>query len=450
MARIAIVTRLAAFRDALVIAAATGWIQLEQVESDEGEDAEALRRLHAAGIREVAPLLARSATGAADLERTQRADLLAGEVELERRSRAAVFHGDFAVAVGWMPSDRVQEVKKRLAAAAADLVELPCPPNVDPPTLLRRPRAGDSFRPLVETYGTVRYADLDPTAFTAVSFVLMFGMMFADVGHGLLLALAGVLIRLLPHPRLASLRRYWLLPTAAGLVAAGFGAAYGEAFGPTGLVPALWLQPLQDPVRLLVVGVIVGSVLLAVSYLIGTVNRWRESGPWAAAYSSSGLAGLVTFLAVGGMVAAVYWDIRPLLVVSLAAFAFGLLMIFIGLWGEAGGGSKGVLQAIVELFNAVIGLASNSISFARLAAFGMVHAAIGELVWSATSGLWRDLWPVAALVFLVGNAVAFSLELLVAGVQALRLEYYELFSRIYQGEGRPFEPWQVQPAKEGA
>jgi V/A-type H+-transporting ATPase subunit I len=105
-----------------------------------------------------------------------------------------------------------------------------------------------------------------------------------------------------------------------------------------------------------------------------------------------------------------------------------------------------VTQASVALFDTVLRLGTNLVSFARLAAFGLTHAAIGLVVWDGTTALWGTgvLRTVAAAVlFAVGNALAFALEGLVAGVQALRLEYYELFSRVFTGEGRPFRPWHV-------
>ena len=94
----------------------------------------------------------------------------------------------------------------------------------------------------------------------------------------------------------------------------------------------------------------------------------------------------------------------------------------------------------------MVRLGANVISFARLAAFGLTHAVLGWVIWDATTGLWGQgvAGPVAAvLVFLVGTAIAFALEALVAGIQALRLEYYELFSRVFQTQGRPFRPWRV-------
>jgi V/A-type H+-transporting ATPase subunit I len=99
------------------------------------------------------------------------------------------------------------------------------------------------------------------------------------------------------------------------------------------------------------------------------------------------------------------------------------------------------------LFDVVVRLGSNVVSFARLAAFGLTHAALGAIVWQGSTALWADGslvgWVGAVLILLVGTAVAFALEALVAGIQALRLEYYELFSRVFESDGRPFRPWRL-------
>ena len=97
----------------------------------------------------------------------------------------------------------------------------------------------------------------------------------------------------------------------------------------------------------------------------------------------------------------------------------------------------------------MVRLGSNVVSFTRLAAFGLTHAALGLLVWEGTRALWHrgGLLSVAALVvFAAGTILAFSLEALVAAIQALRLEYYELFSRVFVAQGVPFRPWHVPVA----
>jgi len=274
----------------------------------------------------------------------------------------------------------------------------------------------------------------------------MFGAMFGDVGHGALLALVALGIR--AGWWLRTLRRYWLFVLGAGLSATLFGFGYGECFGPTGLVPTWWVAPLADPVRLLVGGIAFGALLLAGAYVLGSVNRRREGGWGLALYAASGVAGSLLFLAFA--VAAAGWLLGLAWVWWLAAAlgVTGLVLAYAGLRAGAGPGAAGTVQAAIELFDTVVRLGTNVVSFARLAAFGLTHAVLGAIVWSATVSLWRNgfLAVVAAVaVFVLGNALAFGLEALVAGVQALRLTYYELFSRVFALEGRPFRPWYVPP-----
>ncbi len=97
-------------------------------------------------------------------------------------------------------------------------------------------------------------------------------------------------------------------------------------------------------------------------------------------------------------------------------------------------------------------LGSNVASFARLAAFGLAHAALGLLVWQGTQALVEHggvMIAAGVVLFAVGGALAFALEGLVAAVQALRLEYYELFSRVFVAQGRPFRPWRLRGRTSG-
>jgi V/A-type H+-transporting ATPase subunit I len=279
----------------------------------------------------------------------------------------------------------------------------------------------------------------------------MFGMMFGDLGDGLLLVVGALVLRRSRSPRLAGVRHVWPLLLALGAMAALFGLAYGEAFGPTGLVPTVWLAPLDDPETLLIVGVGVGAVLLACAYAFGIVNRWREGGPSAALWAPSGIAGAALFVGLGLVVGGVVWSSPPLWGAGLVIAVLGLVLATVGFRSQAGPGGAGVMQAGVETFDVTMRLGSNVVSFARLAAFGLMHAAIAFVVWDATKSLWGS-GTAAALaaiaVFVVGHVAAFALEALVAGVQALRLEYYELFSRIFVSEGRPFHPWHVPLARE--
>ncbi len=455
MSRVAVVAPAARLREALVTLADVGVVELAgTLPSPSGEALEALRRLQRQGRDgdSPEPRLSAEPSDPEVLERLGAADLLAGEVELERRVEAAVRHGSFAGLVGWTPTAELERLSAELGRAGAVAVELPRPSWVEPPTLLAARRLAQPFRPLVETYGHARYADIDPTPFAAFSFVLMFGMMFGDLGHGLLLALLALALRRVRRGRLLPFRRVWPLPFAAGLSAALFGLLYGEFFGPTGLAPALWLDPVEDPISLLAAAVAVGAALLAQSYAIGTINRWREEGASGALVAPSGIAGACVFLG-GGLAGAGWYFTVPLLGITGGAVAgAGVLLLSTGFLVEAGRGALAVTQATIEVVDAVVRIGASAISFTRLAAFGLMHAALAAIVWDGASAAWGNGSGavLAVLVFAVGNALAFSLEVLVAGVQALRLEYYELFSRIFAGEGHAFAPWHIPlaPGKE--
>jgi V/A-type H+-transporting ATPase subunit I len=448
MTRVAVVAEAAGLRDALVRVADAGTVELDRVVpvadlpvSAAGRTLQRLSLADHQGAR-----LATRAPDIDDLEARGRADLLAGEVQLTEATAQAVVRGDVASVIGWTPTAELPSLSARLAEVGAAAAPLARPKGVDPPSAGTPGTARRSFAPLVDTYGTVPYVDVDPTIVAGLAYTVMFGAMFGDVGHGALLLLGAVLIRFGRLRRLAGLRPHWLFVAAAGVSAMLFGFAYGECFGPTGIVPAGIIAPTEEPVAMLVAGVALGAVLLGGAYALGTVNRLREGGWALALYAPAGVAGALLFLGAGLGAAAAYWRSGWLGLAAAAIAATGLVLAYIGLHVEAGGGATGALQAGIETVDLVIRLGANVVSFARLAAFGLTHAVLGLIVWQATTALWGQgvVGGIAAvLVFVVGNALAFGLEALVAAIQALRLEYYELFSRVFQLEGRPFRPWHV-------
>jgi V/A-type H+-transporting ATPase subunit I len=453
MQRIAVVASADTLRDALVAVAGSGRVEFDEPADSSGAPSQAARALQRMGAHPesahggAAVMLSAAAPDVAELERAGRADLLAGEAQLQQYATAAVCRRAVAAVPGWCPADQLPTLGARLDAVGAAAVPLPTPRGVDPPTLLNtRPGLSGSFSALVRTYGTVPYHDIDPTVWAGLAYVVMFGMMFGDVGHGLLLIAAAAMIRLGWIRRFPSLRPMWTFIGAAGVAAGVFGVLYGECFGPTGLVPVVWLAPLDNPLRLLLVALAVGAVLLGAAYTVGAANRWREGGFRLAVYAPSGIAGATVFAGAGVVLGGYMIGPRVLVTVGLVVCTAGLLLALIGLYAESGGGGAGILQAAIGGLDLVVRLGSNLVSFARLAAFGMTHAALGWVVWRGTTALWAQSWTGAVgavVLFVVGNVVAFALEALVAGVQALRLEFYELFSRVFIGEGRPFRPWTV-------
>jgi V/A-type H+-transporting ATPase subunit I len=448
MERVAVVAATDDFRTVLVATAEAGTVEPEFLpDVPAGPATEALQRALARNVSGNQPaVLAPELPDIAALEQTDRIGELAGEAELERVAGSAVTRGAVSAFAGWSPSAAVDVLAERLRPYGGTVVRLAFPRGAEPPTLVGSKGTASTFQPLVDIYATVPYADVNPSLFAGLAYVVMFGMMFGDAGHGALLFAGGFVLLTARSGWLAQYRRAAPFVIGAGVTSTLFGLAYGEAFGPTGLVPTLWLAPLAQPVTLLAAAIGVGAVLLAISYGLGTVNRWREGGPAQALIALSGVAGSALYLGLALVGAGWYRHADGLMLAGAVLVAIGLVFGFAGLYLESGGRTAGAIEAGVELFDAIVRIGANTISFARLAAFGLTHAALGAIVWSGTStigargGTW---WLLAALLFIAGNAVAFTLEALVAGVQALRLDYYELFSRIFISQGRPFRPWHV-------
>src|SRR5680860_253438 len=330
MQRVALMAPRDALRDLLVNVADEGAVALDEIPLDDEvtkSPESASARMQRLQVRDdTVAVLAPTSPDLDRCERDGRLDLIAGEAQLEERSCQAVTRGNVSALVGWMPAEDMAHLAVRVAKVGGVVVPMPRPSGVQPPTLLTQTGAAREFAPLVETYGTVPYADVNPASLAGLAYVVMFGMMFADVGHGALLVLAAIAIRLRWSSRLAKLQPVWLFLLGAGACSMVFGALYGEFFGPTLVVPVIWLAPLDQPILLLGVAIAVGALLLAGAYGLGIVNRFREGGWRRAVYAPSGIAGAALFLGLGVTVGGVYLDLVWLVLVGgvMAVGGFGV------------------------------------------------------------------------------------------------------------------------------
>ncbi|MBS2965899.1 hypothetical protein KGA66_22815 [Actinocrinis puniceicyclus] len=429
MQRIALTAGLEDLRAALIRVGEDGCVQIDAEPTEASGSAVSAGAGHADGVGGVGGV----GGGARD--------------QVDQYTNAAARHAGAAALTGWCPVDDLPRLTARLHGIGGAVVALPAPPGVEPPTLLRESSATHrSFSVLVRSYGTVPYADCDPTLPVGIVYMLMFGVMFGDAGHGALVVASALVLRSGRIAALARIRHLWRFVAGAGVAATAAGLAYGEFFGPTTVVPVLWLDPLDQPLRLTGYAIGLGVALLAGAYALGTVNRWREGGPSAALYAASGAAGSAVFAGGATVALGVFTKSQSVSIAGAVCAGLGLVAAGVGLAAGAPAGVAGGFQVGIGLLDLVTRIGSNVLSFARLAAFGLTHAALGLVVWQGVTALARR-GPLAlagaVLVFAVGNAAAIALEGLVVAVQALRLEYYELFSRIFAAEGRPFRPFRL-------
>jgi len=356
------------------------------------------------------------------------------DLEVCETLRNVPFREGLYVLAGWMPKPRVEAVAQRVRAVAAEPVVVEVLPAArghrSVPSLVRNPAWLRPFEVIVDTFGLPGYDELNPTLVTAVVFLLTYGMMFGDLGHGALLALAGLLLR-----RVSS---FGTVVAAAGASAALFGALYGVAFGHPVMAP-LWLQPLHAIFPLLIAAVAAGAVILNLGFALNLVTTWRSGDRPRFWLGASGVLDLALYWALlggglaafGGLVSVRLWLglVAPLALAvwfrdPLIAWAHGRRPAF----------AEHAVTGFFELFETVISNVSNTLSFIRLGAFAVAHEGLSAMV------LQYGLAPGGWGVLVIGTLLIVGFEGLIVAIQALRLQYYEFFGRFFQGRGRPFHP----------
>lgn len=344
--------------------------------------------------------------------------------------------GNLATVSGWMPKDQIPALQRQLDLALPGRYALHArDPRPDErmlvPTLISHHRWLRPFASLVLNYGVPRYGEIDPTLLFAFSFVLMFGMMFGDVGQGAVIALAGALLR-------RRLGQYSALAVAAGASSALFGLLYGSVFGYEEVLPALWMSPLSDPLRMLGVALGWGIGFIVLTTVLTIRNRLAEGRIREALFDSHGAAGLLLYL---GLILGAYRygaqgepDYFAMLLVMVA---LGALIARTWQHNLAAPVWERALIALMEAFEAVMNYVSNTLSFLRLAAFSLNHVALTIAIFTVggmlhAAGYWTSV--------VLGNIFILVLEGGIVAIQTLRLEYYEGFSRFFGGDGRAFQP----------
>ncbi len=334
----------------------------------------------------------------------------------------------FAWITGWtsdLSGARIEAVLNRRKLHF--LLRFPDPPQgLVRPVVLLNPWWAQPFELFSRLLGMPGANEADTSRLLAVLAPLMFGYMFADVGQGAVLIVAGAVLRK-RFPATAL-----LIP--GGQAAIAFGFLFGSVFASEAILPALWLRPLDRPLTLLGASLAFGAAVILVGFALDALQHWWSG---LAAQWWATRAGLV--LCYAGMICA---PVESRALWALPA-GFGWYLVGSAVFAPAKR-LNSAAAAAGEAVETLLQLAVNTISFVRIGAFALAHAGLSSAV--AGLAVAAGSRPAAWLVLAAGNALIIAIEGLVVGIQTTRLVLFEFFIRFLQGSGRAFHPLAAPPA----
>jgi len=316
-------------------------------------------------------------------------------------------------------------------------------PKKDPPIKLRNFFLFKPFEMFIKMYGLPSYHEMDPTTIVAITYSIIFGIMFGDVGQGICIVIGGALLYKIKKMPLAA------VVSIAGIFSTIFGFMYGSIFGFEDWIKPIWLSPRENVMTILLTAVGFGVFLIFMAILINVINCIRIKDWPKLLFDTNGLAGLVFYAAMISCLALMLTGhTLPGTIILSIIFGLPLLIIFfkepLTHWVEKKSKifpehkAMFFLETFFELFEVLLSYVSNTLSFLRVGAFALSHGAMMGVVMilaGAESGKTN------ILVIIIGNILVAGMEGLIVGIQVLRLEFYEMFSRFYKGSGKEFKPY---------
>ena len=357
----------------------------------------------------------------------------------------------------WIKEKDYGVLEERIASITDKYVMLSKDPSelgdgVTPPTELKNNRLFKPFEMIVKLYGLPTYNEIDPTPFLAITFCLMFGIMFGDIGQGGVYLVAGLLLaKKMPLPA-GILKR-------VGASSMVFGLVYGSVFGLEEVpilkdIALVHGGPLNkiNIMPILIAGVVFGVVVLTVSFIIGIINALRRRDLEAALFGKNGVAGYLFFIS---FIATALCIVKFIPVATIVPILVMVIMMLVMVFKEPlahlvegqkplikGETSAYFIESGFEGFETLLSTLSNSISFIRVGAFALNHAGL-FLAFSVMASLVPNIFA-KIIILVLGNVLILSLEGLVVLIQSLRLQYYEMFSKYFGGDGTPYNPLKLE------
>ena len=365
----------------------------------------------------------------------------------------------------WVPKPHVAEVTDgiRRVTNGKYLVkaEPPTPEDTVPTVIKPVPFILEAFEKLTFSLGHPRPDEINPVLIMAVTFPFLFGIMFADVGQGAILVIAGVLLSLVRKKvdvnKVGDITRYFLFSSGllilSGISAMFFGFLFGEFFGPSGILHPILLgkigpfyiggfDPMREPLNMLRFAIFIGVILLSLGVVLRVVNNLRRQRRSAALVSICWL-----WLLLGGFFMWIYWggisNFTRWFAEGLPMF-LGLTILPASLMAIITATHGSIMEGIDFSIEVLIESLDHTISFGRLAALFLTHSALNQM-FLILSGAQPGHFSLQNIpILMVGTILALSLEGLVVFVHCLRLHWVEIFPEFYSAKGIPFKPLKLK------
>lgn len=372
------------------------------------------------------------------------------------RNKAAIT-GDKFLIVGFVPKGDSEGFMKLFDDMdGVSVLMQPADANgkLQPPIKLKNNKFTKPFSMFVEMYGLPSYNGINPTTFVAITYTLLFGIMFGDVGQGLVLAILGAL--------LWKFKKFSLGPilTRVGISGAVFGFIYGSVFGFEELLDPVYealgitflpFKIMENVTTILIGAIVLGVFIMFISILINIVMGIKNKQLESALFGNNGVAGLIFFGSIlVGAVATLFGahivNAAYIIVLIILPLAAMFMREPLSCWVKGkkyhmeGGVGDFIASNFFEVFEFLLGYATNTLSFVRIGGFVLSHASMMLVVMALADYVSAGAVPV---VVIIGNIFVMGIEGLLVGIQTLRLEFYEIFSRFYSGDGIPFTPVKI-------
>ena len=383
------------------------------------------------------------------------------DLDLEHLANEPNFYtADNTVTIeGWAPTKAASAIQSKLTKEIKNIniaisgVEA----GDEPPSLMVNPKLIKPFESVPKGYAAPTYGELDPTAVMSIFFFIFFGIMLADAGYGLIMAVVGLLVGMFIKFE-KPMKRMILMFAICGISGIIFGLVFGGVFAIPAISTfitedsAIFFNPLDDPIRMLIMSIGLGVVHLLVGYTLKSIGTWREGfrenkKAKIRVFFDGLFDSLFMYTLFGGVAAfalpMVLGDVNfPFSTVALILFVVTLVGIVLTggrrapkLGGKIAGGFGGIYK-LINVFSDVL-------SYARLFGLAIASGAIA-MAFNQIGSLLFDFpivgYALGGIALVLLHTFNFLLSALAAYVHNIRLQYVEFFGKFYNGNGRFFMP----------